>query len=176
MARFRCGGDKTGNRCTARIERRRESRSLRLDHRLSGIRSPVRPLEKLKPFVANVIDGARCELRKASHTDCRRLRGGDSARARADDPGPSKGNILVSSDCPHACMKRPVGSGMAKLLRAHLAIPLAVSLTLFAQLFFVHASCPQFPTLASTMNRPGIMVAMVVRLYLDASRPDHDTL
>jgi hypothetical protein len=65
---------------------------------------------------------------------------------------------------------------MAKLLRADLAIPLAVSLTLFAQLFFVHASSPQFPTLASTMKRPGIVVAMVVRLYLDASRPNHDTL
>ena len=77
---------------------------------------------------------------------------------------------------PTSCMKRPVGSGMAKLLRAHLSIPLAVSLTLFAQLFFVHASRPQFPTLASTMNRPGIVVAMVVRLYLDASRPNHDTL
>ena len=64
---------------------------------------------------------------------------------------------------------------MAKLLRAHSAIPLAVSLTLFAQLFFVHASSPQFPTLASTMNRPGIVV-MVVRLYLDASRPNYDTL
>ena len=64
---------------------------------------------------------------------------------------------------------------MAKLLRAHLAIPLAVSLTLFAQLFFVHASSPQFPALASTMNRPGIVVAMV-GLYLDASRPNHDTL
>ena len=64
---------------------------------------------------------------------------------------------------------------MAKLLRAHLAIPLAVSLTLFAQLFFVHARSPQFPTLASIMNRPGIVVAMVVRLYLDASRPNHDT-
>ena len=62
---------------------------------------------------------------------------------------------------------------MAKLLRAHLAIPLAVSLTLFAQLFFVHARSPQFPTLAPTMNRPGIVVAMVVRLYLDASRPNH---
>ena len=73
-------------------------------------------------------------------------------------------------------MKRPVGSGMAKLLRAHLAISLAVSLTLFAQLFFVHASSPQFPTLASIMDRPGIVVAMVVRLYLDASRPNHDTL
>ena len=65
---------------------------------------------------------------------------------------------------------------MAKLLRTHLAIPLAVSLTLFAQLFFVHARSPQFPTLAPTMNRPGIVVAMVVRLYLDASRPNHDTL
>ena len=65
---------------------------------------------------------------------------------------------------------------MAKLLRAHLAIPSAVSLTLFAQLFFVHASSPQFPTFASTMNRPGIVVAMVVRLYLDASRPNYDTL
>jgi hypothetical protein len=73
-------------------------------------------------------------------------------------------------------MKRPVGSGMAKLLRAHLAIPLAVSLTLFAQLFFVHASSPQFPTLASTMNRSGIVVPIVVRFYLDASRPNHDTL
>jgi hypothetical protein len=28
--------------------------SVRLDYRLSGIRSPVRPLEKLKPIVANV--------------------------------------------------------------------------------------------------------------------------
>ena len=64
---------------------------------------------------------------------------------------------------------------MAKLLRTHLAIPLAVSLTLFAQLFFVHARSPQFPTLAPTMNRPGIVVAMV-GLYLDASRPNHDTL
>jgi hypothetical protein len=57
-----------------------------------------------------------------------------------------------------------------------LTITLAVSLTLFAQLFFVHTSCPQFPTLASTMKRPSIVVAMVVRLYLDASRPNHDTL
>ena len=64
---------------------------------------------------------------------------------------------------------------MANLLRAHLAIPLAVSLTLFAQLFFVHARSPQFPTLASIMNRPGIVV-MVVRLYLDAPRPNHDGL
>jgi hypothetical protein len=64
---------------------------------------------------------------------------------------------------------------MAKLLHAHLAIPLAVSLTLFAQLFFVHASSPQFPTFASTMDRPGIVV-VVIRLYLDASRPNHDTL
>jgi hypothetical protein len=76
---------------------------------------------------------------------------------------------------PTRCMKRPVGTGMAKLLRAHFAISLAVSLTLFAQLFFVHASGPQFPTFASTMNRPGIVV-MVVRLYLDATRPNHDTL
>jgi hypothetical protein len=30
--------------------------------------------------------------------------------------------------------------------------------------------------LASTMNRPGIVMAMVVRLYLDASRPNHDIL
>ena len=58
---------------------------------------------------------------------------------------------------------------MAKLLRAHLAIPLAVSLTLFAQLFFVHARSPQFPTLASTMNRPGIVVAMVVKSWLRES-------
>ena len=65
---------------------------------------------------------------------------------------------------------------MAKRLRAHLAIPLAVSLTLFAQLFFVHASSPQFPTLASIVNRPGIVVAMVEWLYLDASRPTHHTL
>ena len=64
---------------------------------------------------------------------------------------------------------------MAKLLRAHLPIPLAVSLALFTQFFFVHASSPQFPTLASTMNRPGIMV-MVVRLYLDASRTNHHAL
>jgi hypothetical protein len=84
--------------------------------------------------------------------------------------------MLASSDYPMPCMKRPVGSGMAKLLRAHLAIPLAASLTLFAQLFFVHASSPQFPAFASTMNGPGIMVAVVVRLYLDASRPNHDTL
>jgi hypothetical protein len=76
---------------------------------------------------------------------------------------------------PTPCMKRPVGSGIAKLLRAHFAISSAVSLTLFAQLFLVHASSPQFPTFASTMNRPGIVV-MVVRLYLDASRPNHDTL
>ena len=96
------------------------------------------------------------------------------ARAGADDPGPSKGNMLAFSDCPHA-MHEAAGR-MAKLLRAHLAIPLAVSLTLFAQLFFVHASSPQFPTLASTMNRPGVVVAMVVRLYLDASRPNDDTL
>jgi hypothetical protein len=65
---------------------------------------------------------------------------------------------------------------MANLLRAHLAIALAVSLTLFSQLFFVHASSPQFPTLASIVNRPGIVVAMVVRLYLDAPRPNHHTL
>jgi hypothetical protein len=65
---------------------------------------------------------------------------------------------------------------MANLLRAHLAIPLEVSLTLFSQLFFVHASRPQFPTLASIVNRPGIVVAMVVRLYLDAPRPNHHTL
>jgi hypothetical protein len=77
---------------------------------------------------------------------------------------------------PTLCMKRPLAGGMAKLLHAHLAIPLAVSLTLFAQLLFVHASSPQFPTFASTMNRPGIVVAMVVRLYLDASLPNHDTL
>jgi hypothetical protein len=96
------------------------------------------------------------------------------ARAGADDPGPSKGNYWAPTVPTPAY--RPVGNGMAKLLRAHLAIPLAVSLTLFAQLLFVHASCPQFPTLASTMNRPGVVLAMVVRLYLDASRPNHDTL
>jgi hypothetical protein len=65
---------------------------------------------------------------------------------------------------------------MAKLLRAPLAIPLAVSLTLFAQPFFVHASSPRFPTLASTMNRPDIVVAVVVRLNLDASRHSVKTL
>jgi hypothetical protein len=64
---------------------------------------------------------------------------------------------------------------MANLLHAHFAISLAVSLTLFAQLFFVHASSPQFPTFASTMHRPGIVV-MVVGLYLDASRPNLDIL
>ena len=84
--------------------------------------------------------------------------------------------MLASSDYPHAVHEAAGRKRMAKLLRAHLAIPLAVSLTLFAQLFFVHASSPQFPTLASTMNGPGIMVAVVVRLYLDASRPNHDTL
>jgi hypothetical protein len=45
----------------------------------------------------------RCDPRKASHPDCRRLRAVGSARAGADDPGPSKGrgNNLASSDCPH---------------------------------------------------------------------------
>ena len=36
------------------------------------------PSKKLKPIVANVIDGARCDPRKASHPDCRRLRGGEA--------------------------------------------------------------------------------------------------
>jgi hypothetical protein len=114
--------------------------------------------------------------RKASHPDCRRLRGVDSTRAGAETLARVKVTSSAPPTVPTPCIKRPVGSGMAKLLRAHLAISLAVSLTLFAQLFFVHASSPQFPTLASIMDRSGIVVAMVVRLYLDAPRPNHDTL
>ena len=84
--------------------------------------------------------------------------------------------MLASSDYPHVMREAAGRKRNGKLLHAHLAIPLAVSLTLFAQLFFVHARSPQFPTLASIMNGPGIVVAMVVRLYLDASRPNHNTL
>jgi hypothetical protein len=62
---------------------------------------------------------------------------------------------------------------MAKLIlpAAHTAIPLAITLTLFAQLLLVETSFPQVPT-------PGLITAMVVamRLDSDASRPKLDTL
>ena len=99
-----------------RERRRKGLRFLGIELREREIEALIRrgrlltPLEKSKPIVADVSRSTVLGAipRKASHPDCRRLRGVGSARAGADDPGPSKGNILASSDCPHA-LREAVG-------------------------------------------------------------------
>ena len=64
-----------------------------------------------------------------------------------------------------------------ELPSAHLAISLAVSPTLFAQLLLVHTSCSEFPTVGSVMVMMVIaLVVAIARVYLDASWANLDIL
>ena len=106
-ASFRCGGGKPVIVALRVLKARHETRVNRVAFvSISTERNPIPryAVGEVKTYRRRheSIGAARCDPRKASHLTAVGFAKSAGARAGADDPGPSKGNILASSDCPHA--------------------------------------------------------------------------